>query len=594
MATAQKTKKRTSLDGDDLRQAFQAANRCLERHRDVINALNVFPVPDGDTGTNMLLTTRSVIEESHQAAGSSAGDVTAAMAHGALLGARGNSGVILSQFFHGLAQGLRGKDRCNGEDLAQALQLASKAAYSAVSKPVDGTMLTVIRELADAASQRTERGGDSGSRKVGVLSVWQAALDEAKEALSRTPMQLPVLLEAGVVDAGGQGVVALLEGVCCYLAGENVEELELEVSAPTLSEGSDGVPAVQAEYLDATEHDIYGYCTQFLIQGQGLDLDTIRGDLAAMAESTVVVGDDTTVKVHLHAEDPGPVISYAVSLGTVDQVSLTNMDQQHQEFVALHREGPSRGALDPSAATSTGGAPKVPQVPQAATAVVAVAWGEGSVQLFQGLGCATIPGGQTMNPSTSEMLDAAKATGARDVIILPNNSNIVPAARQAAVVAEGADQEARLHVVPSRTLPQGVAAILAFNPEGELQGNLESMEQALATVKTIEVTRAVRQATLSGMAVSKGQYIGLLEGELVAAGESPYSALQQAFSKAAFGGEPQDQPVRHEILTLYWGSDMQEDQATAAAAQLQELIPGVAVEVVYGGQPHYHYIASLE
>lgn len=585
MTTGQRTKKRTSLDGDDLRQAFQAANRCLERHRDIINALNVFPVPDGDTGTNMLLTTRSVIEECHQAAGSSAGDVMAAMAHGALLGARGNSGVILSQFFHGLAQGLRGKDRCNGDDLAQALQLASKAAYSAVSKPVDGTMLTVIRELAAAASQRTEKDGGSKSQKVEVLSVWQAALEEAKQALSRTPMQLPVLLEAGVVDAGGQGVVALLEGVCCYLAGENVEELELQVSAPVLSEGFEGVPAVQAEYLDATEHDIYGYCTQFLILGSGLDLDTIRGDLAAMAESTVVVGDDTTVKVHLHAEDPGPVISYAVSLGTVDQVSLTNMDQQHQEFVALHRESPSRGAGD---------SPAEPHVPQAATAVVAVAWGEGSVRLFQGLGCPTIPGGQTMNPSTREMLDAAIATGAGDVIILPNNSNIVPAARQAAVVVEGAGQEVRLHVVPSRTLPQGVAAILAFNPEGDLQGNLESMEQALATVKTIEVTRAVRQATLDGMAVSKGQYIGLLEGELVAAGESAYSALQQAFSKVAMAGESQEQPVSHEMLTLYWGSDIEEDQATAAAAQLQDLIPGVAVEVVYGGQPHYHYIASLE
>ena len=574
------------LSGDELRRAFEAATRCLERHRDAINALNVFPVPDGDTGTNMLLTMRSVNDECSRATDSSAGAVMSAMSRGALLGARGNSGVILSQFFYGLSQGFQGKIESNGEDLAHAFELASRAAYSSVSKPVDGTMLTVIRELSLAASRHVVSCGGYGDP----LSVWEAALGAAKEALSRTPMQLPVLREAGVVDAGGQGVVTLLEGAFHCLSGVDVEKLELELSVPISPSTSfynvpsagdqgqtAGQPMVHEEYLASTEEELYGYCTQFLIQGRGLDAGKIREELSSMAGSTVVVGDDDLVKVHVHAHDPGPVISYAVSLGTIDQVSMTNMDQQHEEFMAFHR-----------GQAQTPEAPRKPEGQGIAKAVIAVAWGDGYANLLQGLGCASvIPGGQTMNPSTQELLDAARGTGAKDVILLPNNPNIIPAARQAVTIAEGdPDQNVTLHVIPSRTLPQGVAALLAFNPEGDTERVLRSMDDALATVKTVEVTTAVRPVTLGELAVEEGQYIGILEGELVTAANSAFLALWQTLLKIG--------PESGQLVTLYWGGDMDGGQAGEAAAQLQESIPGVEVEVVYGGQPFYHYIASLE
>ena len=587
--TADRPKIVSALDGDDIRRAFQAATRCLERQRDAINALNVFPVPDGDTGTNMLLTMRSVNEQGNQAPDSSAGAAMAAMAHGALLGARGNSGVILSQFFHGLALGSQEKDSLNGEGLARAFGLASTSASSAVSKPVEGTMLTVIRELSLAASQQIERAGCSKD----VLSVWRAALEAANLALSRTPLQLAVLREAGVVDAGGQGVVTLLEGAWHYLAGEDVDELELGVCTPVDSSAPGDLPSVKEEYLAATEDELYGYCTQFLIQGEGLDVDSLREQLSTIAESTVVVGSESLVKVHVHTHDPGPVVSYAVSVGSISQVRMDNIDQQHREFVSLHR-GQSPISSRPSDAV-----PRVQAAPEGQTmAVVAVVSGEGFVRLFRELGCASVvAGGQSMNPSTEELLNAARATEAKDVMLLPNNPNIIPTARQAVYAAEGtpvgspvvageAPRQTALHVVPSRSIPQGVAALLAFNPEGTLESNLESAEKALATVKTIEVTKAVRPAIVGGLAIEEGQYIGLLEGDLVAAGDSAGSVLLQTLiNGGATGGE---------LVTMYWGKDIEDSQAREEAAQLQEIIPGVEVEVVYGGQPYYHYVASLE
>ena len=582
------------------------ATRFLERHRDAINALNVFPVPDGDTGTNMLLTMRSVNEESSKAADSSAAAIASAMARGALLGARGNSGVILSQFFHGLAQGLHGKDAIDGESLAQAFEIASRAADKSVSKPVDGTMLTVLRELSLAASQCVGGRGGYGD----VLSVWLVALEAAKVALSRTPMQLQVLREAGVVDAGGQGVVTILEGAWRCLSGEDVDGTELDLCTPVYSEapsaaewsrreGQPGVGAtVQEEYLASTEDELYGYCTQLLIHGSDLDVDKIREQLSAMAGSTVVAGDESLVKLHVHTYDPGPIISHAVSLGTIAQVTMDNMDEQHQGFVDLHRD---RDRL-PQTSTDPSSRPlreRDGRSPEAEIGVLAVGWGEGVVRLFNGLGCgAVVAGGQTMNPSAGELLDAAGDVRAKEVILLPNNPNIIPAARQAAGIRDGAPGEessgeagapvqgTRLHVIPSRTIPQGIAALLAFNPEGDLDTNLDAMERALATVKTLEVTRAVRAASLGGVTAEEGQCIGLLEGEMVVAADSPISALQQTLMKL--------EPTKGQLVTLYWGADTQEGDACDAAATLQGVVPGIEVEVVYGGQPLYHYIASLE
>ena len=542
-----------SLDGNDLKRLFAAATRCLERHRDAVNALNVFPVPDGDTGTNMLLTMRSLNDESANAADSSAGAVMASIAQGALLGARGNSGVILSQFFQGMAKGFEGKELVTAQDLGLGLQLASTAAYNAVGRPVEGTILTVIRELSMVAQERLISGSPDLS------ALLKSVVEAAKDAVSRTPLQLPVLREAGVVDAGGQGLAIILEGALYSLMGEDVDEAKIELCSPSQDQPLP-LPHVQEQYLTATENELYGYCIQFLIQGQDLVVDQVRQNLSAIADSTVAVGDERLVKVHAHSFDPGPVISYGVSLGTVSQVRIDNIDEQHQEFMSIHRS----------------------QLSAQEVAVVGIVWGDGFPRLFKELGCkGTVAGGQTMNPSTGELLDAATSTGAQHVIILPNNSNILPAAHQATSMAES-----KVYVIPSTSLPQGVAAMLAFNPEESLEHNLEVMQKALGTVKTIEVTRAVRDATVAGIKINQGQLMGLLEGQVTAIGNSPHTILVEILQKAG--------ALTGHLVTLYWGDEVTEEEAHQAGAYLRKSLPELEVEVVEGGQPLYPYVASLE
>ena len=568
------------LNGDDLRRAFLTATQCLENYRDAVNALNVFPVPDGDTGTNMLLTMRAVNQAAGESTGDSAGDVAAAMAQGALMNSRGNSGVILSQFFYGLAQGLHSKDSFGSRDVAQAFSSASRAANTAVSKPVDGTMLTVISEAARAVVRYTEDDAISEN----VLAAWQAALGAAKDALCRTPLQLAVLREAGVVDAGGQGLVILLEGAYRHLCNKPIDYGDSWLSIPvldddghTLGDGSlSSVTSVSQEYLQATQDELYGYCTQFLLSGQDINIEQLRNQLASMADSTVVVGNESVAKVHLHTHDPGPIVSLAVTLGTISQISMENIDQQHHEFVALHSEMAGGEKLGDE------------QDASGSLAVVAVAAGEGFASLFKELGCAGIvPGGQTMNPSTGDLLEAARNTGAGHVVILPNNSNIVPAANQAADLAVGRPV---ITVLPSRTLPQGVAALLSFNPEGERYSNMEAMEQALGEVQTLEVTQAVRDATVKGTEITLGQYIGLHDGEVAATGDSVAETLVSAISAML----KERDHGSFELVTLYRGEDVTEGEAREASEMIRQPHPELQVEVVYGGQPHYHYIASLE
>ena len=538
------------LSGDDWRLLMTAASRCLESNTEAINALNVFPVPDGDTGINMLLTMRA-LEERVQSLpqGASICDVTEAMAGGALLGARGNSGVILSQFFRGLDTGLTGCRTCSGSELAHGFQESAQAAYKAVGKPVEGTMLTVIRAAADAAA----RVADADSN---VSAVWEAARSAAVEALARTPEQLPVLREAGVVDAGGQGMVALLEGGMAFLRGE--KEADLCITAP-----AGGLPSISAavsqEYLSATEQELYGYCTQFMVSGEALDVDAIRDYMATMADSAVVVGDQTIVKVHVHTFDPGPIISYAVSLGTLGQVKIDNIDEQHQEFLTSHRL--SR---------------------EAAIGVVAVAWGSGLENVFRNLGAAlVVRGGQTMNPSTQELLDAVKRAGADCVLLLPNNPNVIPAAQQAAQLSDRP-----VHVVPTRTIPQGIAALLAFNPEQGAEANASAMAEAAQQVRTGEVTTAIRSTRVKGRPVQQGQAIGFLGEEMVSVADTPLSALQQVLERA--------RPTSENLVTLYWGGDLDQAQADAAAQWVREHAAGAEVELVHGRQPYYHFILSIE
>ena len=546
------------LRGDDLRQAFFAATQCLERYRDAINALNVFPVPDGDTGTNMLLTMRSAMERCPEAHDASAADVSSGLAEGAFWGARGNSGVILSQLFRGFSEALDGEEVCNGPGFARALSLATVAAYNSVAQPVEGTMLTVLGSASGSVQANAE-----GETDADALDLWQTAFSSAVEALYRTPSQLPVLKEAGVVDAGGMGVAVIMGGALCFLAGRDQDLLDQAVAAcciePTSVSGA--THSIGSDFLDSTLESQWGYCIQFLIEGEALSLESIKEHLGKeWADSAVAVGDDRLVRVHVHAIDPGPAMSYGASLGDMHQIRIENMGQQNQEFVTGRRDQNTN---------ATG------------IAVVAVVQGPGLSQLFQAAGCSVvINGGQTMNPSVGQFLDAARSSGAGEIIVLPNNPNVEATALQSA------SSNPHVHVVPSRTLPQGVSALLAFNPEEPLERNLTAMQDALNGVVTLEVTRAVRSSTIAGVKVESGQYISLLEGELAHAADTPEKALKSALDPILDSAD--------QIITLYQGKDALAEAADELCRQLEAETPGIQVDLVYGGQPHYHYLASVE
>ena len=472
------------LSGDDLRAMFASAAALLERNMESVNALNVFPVPDGDTGTNMFLTLQAVVEGAGPPDGAPASEVASAMARAALMGARGNSGVILSQLFKGFETGLGGADDCGPEELAAVYASARDLAYKSVAEPVEGTMLTVMSSVADAAQDVVDSGG-------GVQELGSATHDAAVDAVARTPTMLKVLRDAGVVDAGGQGLAVILAAVRGYVSGERAEPTEVAPPEPIGIEGATG--AVSESFLESVEELGYGYCTQLLVEGEDLDVDELRDLMAAMAGSPVVIGDETMVKIHVHAEDPGPVISLAVSKGVLSDVNIANMDEQHAEFSRERTEEP------------------------AAVGMIAVALGDGMEAVFRDLGAiGIVAGGDTMNPSVRELADAAERANAEAVVLLPNNRNVVPAAIQA---AESAGKP--VYVVPTKSMPQGIAAALAFSTESTAEENVEEMTEAAQEVRTGEVTTAVRSASVDGVDVESGQLMGLLEHRVVSAGGEP-------------------------------------------------------------------------
>jgi len=538
------------LGGQDLRDMFAAATGWLEKSAPDIDALNVFPVPDGDCGTNMLLTMRSCIEEAYRAPDHSASAVSQAMAQGALMGARGNSGVILSQIWRGLAQGLAEKESFNYSDLANALLQASVVAYKGLSNPVEGTILTVIREAASAAQTQASSGSND------CISIMEAVVDAASESVANTPTLLPVLREAGVVDAGGQGLYTLLEGALRYLKGEG-EQMQFRKPQIIVS----NIPLTpRLSQMLAADEEPYGYCTEFLLKGKRLAPDKVRASLDKKGQSLIVVGDESTIRVHIHTLDPGSVIRYATSLGTMHQVSIRNMDEQHQDYLEMQKE----------------------RMPAVDIAVVAVISGDGLADVFRSLGAtAIVPGGQTMNPSTKDLLQAVESVVSDKVIILPNNKNIVPAANQVQSLTEKS-----IAVVPTETIPQGVAALLAFDYEAELEANTQLMNKAKSQVKTIEVTRAVRSTQLNGLNIKKKQAIGLLDGELLAAGNNTIDILNKMLAKLDL--------TKTEVITIYYGADTESTEAEQLSAGIHEQHPQLQVEVVRGGQPHYNYVISVE
>jgi DAK2 domain fusion protein YloV len=569
-----------TLDGEGLRRLLGGAAAWLERNAAAVDALNVFPVPDGDTGTNMLLTMRATAEAARKAKGNDAGVVMKAAARGAMMGARGNSGVILSQILAGMARRMADHPTCDGPLLGAALAEGADSAYRAVSRPVEGTILTVAREA----------GGAAGAAAPPTLEhVLARAVAAAQDAVAHTPDLLPILRQAKVVDAGGEGYRVILEGMAFALAGEALPETG-STPAPAGGAARAAVGAMGAVGPAAVAPEEWGYCTQFAIHGEGLDVERLRQELQDVSDSALVVGDDSLVIVHGHTEDPGALLSFATRHGRLQRVSVQDMDAQHDAWLRAQVERippaaahPPRPGVGPAAGEAHDGA--LPGAPADALATIAVAPGPGLADVFRSLGSGeVVPGGQTMNPSAHDILQAARRTGAKAVLVLPNNGNVVMAAQQAASLTEESGQ--RLLVVPTRTVPQGIAAQVAFDAGATPEANAEAMARAAGTVRTVEVTHATRSVTLDGVAVQAGDLLALLDDEVVAATVDPVAAASQALDRAGAGDA--------EVITVYRGEAPGEAEAQQFVAALRDRYPRAQVDLVFGGQPHYDYLISVE
>ena len=552
-----------AFDGADFRRMLAAASGWLDQHADAIDAINVFPVPDGDTGRNMAQTLRAAWQAVEAEPGDALGDVARAAADGALLGARGNSGVILSQWMRGLAQGVEGRQDAGTGLLADALTRASTRAYAAIEEPREGTILSVARAAAACGPQPDAFTPQEALR---------GAVERAEEAVARTPQQMPLLAEAGVVDSGAQGLAVVLAG---FERGLRDDDLP----PPSADFGQ-----IRSDWLlgasPRTEsRGGFGFCTEFVLSGAGIDLERLREALDSLGDSLVVAGDDRLARIHVHTDTPEAAFDAGRRFGAVDQCTTDDMDARHAEL--------ARRAGGTSAAGAT-----------VAVAAVAVASGDGFVQLFRELGAAVVPGGATLNPSAAEILSAARATGAETVLVLPNDRNVIAAARQAAELA-GADGPA-LHVVPTESQPAAVTALSEWDRAAAGPDALARMTEAAASVLSGGVTFAAR-AIERPIALREGQPFAMLGREMVAAAATPEDALVALIPQLLDRWRSGERGPA-ELLTLYLGARDEAADAPASdavAAWLGAQVPalaaaGVEVEVVIGGQPHYPFLVSLE
>ncbi len=541
-------RKNEPTDGVVLREMFSTATAWLEKSVAEVDALNVFPVPDGDTGTNMLLTMRSAVEEAFRVNDNSVSAVAQAMSKGALMGARGNSGVILSQIWSGMAMGMAKKNTFGGKEFANAYLQASKTAYQGLSHPVEGTILTVIRESAEAGIARVKENG------ISLIETLETIVEAASKSLSNTPNLLPVLREAGVVDAGGQGLYTLLEGALRHLRGEGEQ---MQFRKPQMITGSFSAPTRRG--VSMVKEVPYGYCTEFLLKGKNIDPDKLREKLNKYGESLIVVGDKANARVHIHTLDPGKVLHLVTPLGTMHGVSIRNMDEQHVDYLEMQKQ----------------------RMPASSAAIIAVAPGDGIRDVFNSLGALVVPGGQTMNPSTKDLLVAVESVEAEKVLLLPNNKNIIMTAGQVHSLTRKT-----VKVLSTKTVPQGVAAILAFDYEADFDANIKAMERALKSVRTVEITRAIRTTKIGDMRIRKNQAIGLLDTDLVAVANTAQDVLNKVLDVLDLD--------ESEIATIYYGQDVNKEEADKIGASISEKHSNLQIEVVNGGQPHYEYIISIE
>jgi DAK2 domain fusion protein YloV len=574
------------VGGEQVLSGLTAALSWLEANQQEINDLNVFPVPDGDTGSNMYLTLRSAVEEAGDAPAPAAVDsVLAAAAHGSLMGARGNSGVILSQILRGFAQGVAQRPRVDAGGVAMALNEASAVAYRAVMKPTEGTILTVIRDAAAAAKAAAAESDD-------IRVVLDRVVAEAHAAVGRTIDQLQVLRDANVVDAGGFGLAVILEGFARAVATSAGPALAPEVvnrpGEPALRlppkpgdmEATGSAAPRRGAAAVAPRDQGWGYCTEFLINGPGLDVEALRTELGALGESALVVGDPALVRVHIHTGDPASVIAAASSRGRMSKLKVEDMSAQHHEVL----DRANAVEADPGAADVETAAAQPPATTAApkAIGVVSVAPGDGFREILESLGADSIvSGGQTMNPSIEDLLNGVRAANAERVILLPNNGNVILTAEQIDPLAEGCE----VRVVPTRNLPQGISALLAFDPEASIDDNSERMVAAIASVRAVEVTHAVRDTNVNGHDIKLGDVIAVVDDQITQVGNDYLEVIDAVLSA---------QTAAPELVTVYRGEDVSAADAEALVGALRSTHQGIEFELHAGGQEHYPYVLSLE
>jgi len=556
----------TSLDGKRFAEMIiQGANH-LAANAKMVDALNVFPVPDGDTGTNMNLSMTSGAKEVRNNVQAHIGKVGVALSKGLLMGARGNSGVILSQLFRGFSKAIEMKEEINAKEFASALESGVETAYKAVMKPVEGTILTVAKDAAKKGVQTAERTDD-------IIEVMDQVLTEAKLSLKRTPELLPVLKEVGVVDSGGQGLVCVYEGFLAQLKGEKLPDTP--EALPSMDKLVNAEHHKSAQSHLKTEDIVFGYCTEIMVRFEPdktaknpFSEEAFRNELSKLGDSLLVVADDEIVKVHVHSEHPGEVLNYGQKFGSLIHTKIENMRQQHTNIVGTE-------------------IPLVTEQKQITKAkqeygIIAVSMGPGIAELFKSIGAAVvIEGGQTMNPSTEDIVNAVKQVNAEKIFILPNNKNIIMAAEQAQDLT---DEE--IHVIPSKTVPQGLSALLAFNPGADVQSNVSAMKEALANVKSGQVTFAVRDTQIDGLTIEKGDFMGISEGKIVVKNSDKLKAAEDLLQQMLDDDS--------EILTILFGEDVTEAEVESIQGYIEEHFADIEVEIHNGGQPLYSFIFSIE
>jgi DAK2 domain fusion protein YloV len=545
------------IDGQHFYNMVVNASNKLEEQKEYVNSLNVFPVPDGDTGTNMSMTFRAAVTEIEGIQSNSIGEVSKKLAKGALMGARGNSGVILSQIFRGISKGLENKNEVNAAEFANAMLEGSKSAYKAVMRPTEGTILTIIRAAGESAVK---------SQNTDVTLLMTDICEHSEIMLNKTPEILPVLKKAKVVDAGGMGLLIILKGM--------MEALKNDIKAEIVNFTDEKSKVSYTPAGSINEEDIkFGYCTEFFVKAHNVNVEAFRDDLEPHGDSMVVVGMEDIVKVHIHTNDPGLILSKALKLGELSKVKIENMREQHRNL--LFDESLTEKAV--SAEDKS-----LEEMEDKKFGFIAVAMGEGVKQIFEDLGVDyVIEGGQTMNPSTQDILKCINTLNAENIFVLPNNKNIIMAASQAAELTDK-----NVIVIPTKTIPQGITSVTMFNPEGTLEDNVESMKDAIGTVKTGQITYAVRDTEMDGKTIAEGDILGLLEGKINEVGKDAYEVCDKLIENMC--------DEDSELITIFYGADAEEEKVNKLIKEIEEKYPDMDVQCYDGKQPLYYFIISVE